>query len=125
MSQCPDNEIAKCWIKLTLSKEHSEDHRDNFWSFDILNDLCDNDPNRCYKIISIIRSLDGSDIVLANLAAGPLEDLLSKHGEEFIDRIEKDVFSDAQFKKLLGAVWQNSISDSVWERIKKIASPTW
>ena len=62
-------------------------------------------------------SLDTSEILLANIAVGPLEDLLKHRGEKFTDRIEEATRSDPVFKKMLGAVWQNTIPQKVWNRI--------
>jgi hypothetical protein len=108
-----------------LSAEDSVEYKENFWAYSKLCDLCDDDPEICLKAIEIIRSKDGSEKILSNLAAGPLEDLLSQHGEIFIERFEKMAKVDAQFKKLLGAVWQNSIPDHIWKRIKSVAGKSW
>ena len=59
------------------------------------------------------------------LAAGPLEDLLVAHGAQFIDRVEALADHDAQFKKLLGATWQNAMPATLWSRIKAVAGPSW
>jgi hypothetical protein len=69
--------------------------------------------------------MDGSDSILGNLAAGPLEDLLVDHGPEFIDRVEILARQDRQFRRLLGAVWQNAMSDDLWNRVKAVAGPSW
>jgi len=53
------------------------------------------------------------------LAAGPLEQVLSNHGGEIIDRVETLARQDPSFSSLLGGVWQNAMSDSVWERVQK------
>jgi hypothetical protein len=72
-----------------------------------------------------MRRLDGSDWILANIAAGPLENSLVYHGDKFIDRFEVLAREDQQFRKLLGAVWQNNMSDALWARVKAIAAPSW
>ena len=74
--------------------------------------------------MKIMWKLDSSEKILANIAAGPLEDLLVYHGEKFIDRVEEAAQSDPVFKKMLGAVWQNAIPDDVWNRVKAVAGPS-
>jgi Family of unknown function (DUF6869) len=96
-----------------------------FWAFERLSDLVRDDPEDAWKVIEMIRRLDGADRVLANLGAGPLENLLVAHGDEFIDRIECLAKSDEQFRKLLGIVWQNKMSDAIWMRVKAVAAPSW
>lgn len=62
---------------------------------------------------------------LGNISAGPLEDLLAKKGEFYIDRIEELARKDSKFKSLLDGVWQNSTANEVWERVKKARDPVW
>jgi hypothetical protein len=118
------NKIAETWINLQRLPEAAPEREDKFWSWDRLWELVRDDPEAAWGVIQIIRE-DGSDRILANLAAGPLEDLLVEHGDQFIDRVEALARRDAQFKKLLGAVWQNSMSLKLWRRIKAVAGPSW
>jgi hypothetical protein len=52
-------------------------------------DLIRNDPEMAWRIMKIMWKLDSSEKILANIAAGPLEDLLKYHGEKFINRVEE------------------------------------
>ncbi|WP_197490353.1 DUF6869 domain-containing protein [Halothiobacillus diazotrophicus] len=113
--------LVTAWISLHHAQEKSPEYIDNFWAFTALSDLCDTNPDLCWDLIEEIRRTDGSEIILANLAAGPLEDLLSQHGPRFIETIEKQAKNDLQFKKMLGAMWQNNIADEVWKRVMSIA----
>lgn len=119
------NKLINAWILLRHAEENSPEYNDNFWAFNSLSDISIKEPELCWELIEKIRKKDGSDVVLSNLAAGPLEDLLVKHGNQFIDLIEKDAKKDMQFRKLLGAVWKNDIDDDVWTRIKRVAGPSW
>ena len=57
---------------------------------------------------------------LGKLAAGPLEDLLSKHGHAFIDRVELLARSNSKFAWLLGGVWQHTMPESIWLRVQAV-----
>jgi hypothetical protein len=116
--------LVKTWIALHHAEAKSQAYNDNFWAFTALSDLCETSPDRCWEVIQGIRKSDGSDKILANLASGPLEDFLVQHGHKFIDAVEKLAREDEQFRKLLGAVWQNDIAEDVWVRIKRVAGPT-
>ena len=118
------NKIAEAWTEFCRLPEDTLEREQRFWSYEQLCELVQNDPETAWRIIQIIRR-EGSDLILSNLAAGPLEDLLVAHGDRFIDRIETLAERDAQFKKLLGATWQNSMSPAVWKRIKAVAGPSW
>ncbi len=57
---------------------------------------------------------------LGTLAAGPLEDLLSMHGENFIERVESEARRNPAFAWLLGGVWQHTMSESIWTRVQSV-----
>jgi hypothetical protein len=114
--------LAEAWIEDAHKKRGSRDA--SFAAFEQLWDLIQCEPEDAWRVIGAIRQMDGSDSVLANLAAGPVESLLAKHGDSFIDRIETLARRDPQFRKLLGAVWRNRISEKVWARMKAVAGPS-
>jgi hypothetical protein len=57
---------------------------------------------------------------LATLAGGPLEDLLSLHGESFIERVEAEARANLKFAWLLGGVWQHTMSEEIWLRVQSV-----
>lgn len=66
-----------------------------------------------------------SDRVIAVFAAGPLEDLLAKHGQKYIDRIEELALEDEKFNMLLGGVWRNTMASEVWNRVQTARKQVW
>ncbi len=118
-------QIAIAWIGLHHVPEKSPEWEGHFWAFDRVCDLIQDDPEAAWEVIDAIRQRDGSDLILSNLAAGPLEDLLVAHGDKFVARIEEIARSDDQLRKLLGATWQNDMPDALWSRIQAVAAPSW
>jgi len=59
---------------------------------------------------------------LGYVAAGPLEACLAKFGEELIDRVEAEAARSPRFRRALGDVWQNAMSDEVYARVRRAAS---
>ena len=57
---------------------------------------------------------------LCHIAAGPLEDLLSKHGAEYIDEVERRAEVDPKFARMLSGVWRLTMSDDVWVRVEAL-----
>lgn len=55
------------------------------------------------------------------LAAGPLEDLLSIYGEQFIEKCEDFARRDRRMAWLLGGVWQFQMTDEIWSRVQTAA----
>ena len=85
----------------------------------------DADPEDCWCAILEILSRHPSGDVIAVLAAGPLEDILVRHGPRFIDRIEQLSKEDPAFRDLLGGVWQNSMTSEIWKRVVSARGAPW
>src|SRR5262249_25692720 len=54
-----------------------------------------------------------SDEELGHIAAGPVECLLGKYGEEYIGEVERQAASDPKFARMLAGVWKYMMSDDV------------
>lgn len=92
------------------------------WADELINELTSENPDVAWKFIQRVVSKTENSYVLEILAAGPLEGLLSAHGEYVIERVESEAANNPQFRSVLALVWQNLMADSIWERVKK-ASP--
>lgn len=115
-------EMAGAWERIYLAEKGGEDYKDNFWAYHELSDLVDDEPDSALLVMQMIWQSSDDQQVLTNLAAGPLEDFLVKHGELFIDQIEDLARRDNKLSMLLGNVWKNDIADLVWARIQKFSS---
>ncbi len=82
--------------------------------------LVEDAPERAWDTILSILANPRAEPILGVLAAGPLEDLLSHHGEAFIERVEACASSDPKFAWLLGGVWQFLMSDDIWRRVQAV-----
>jgi hypothetical protein len=89
-----------------------------------VDELVRSEPEFAWLVIQTIFAASQNDLERACLAAGPLEDLLAKHGEVFIERIEKAAAADDDFRELLVGVWRNVIAPQVWERLQRAAGPS-
>lgn len=116
-----DKQVVEAWIELQRTPRESDRHKQLFWSFDRLDDLIRTQPAKAWPVILDILRADPSDKILQNLAAGPLEDLLVRHGSSFIDDVEAEAGRDPMFRKLLGGVWKRDIVDDVWDRVVRCA----
>jgi uncharacterized protein DUF6869 len=75
------------------------------------------DPDQCWRFLEIARRADLSDQQLAYLSAGPFEDLLKRHGGDFIARVEVAARDDVKMRVLVGTVWRAGMSDELWDRV--------
>ena len=108
------NRLVEAWIGGHESEDGTPEHERNWWAISQVMDWAlDGEADRLWVFILTAYKRNLSDRVVSVLAAGPLEDLLAKHGPMFIDRVEQLASQDEKFNSLLGGVWQNTMSDRV------------
>ena len=122
MNETDDLGLAKAWIALQHAERRMKDGDARFEAHIALDELRTSDPERCWSVILRIFEQDQSEKLLANLAAGPLEDLLATHGERFIERVETLARQEPRFRFTIQMVWRNTISEPVWARLRKAAT---
>jgi hypothetical protein len=49
-----------------------------------------------------------------------MEHLLGKHGEQYIDEVERRAAADPKFARMLSGVWKYVMSDEVWARVEAL-----
>ena len=59
------------------------------------------------------------------LSAGPVEDVLSFHGDRFIERFEELALRDRRMAWLLGGTWQFQMSAEIWHRVQLAGDRTY
>jgi hypothetical protein len=82
--------------------------------------MCHDDPAQAWQFILAVLATDQSNIVMENLSAGPLENLLVQHPAETILKVEAESQTNPAFRKLLGGVWKNDMPDDVWKRVQAV-----
>jgi hypothetical protein len=110
------------WISFRYQMHNAKrkDDEDKIQCYDMeLMDICiiSKLPKLALSIILKILEKDSTDVVIPVLAAGELEDILSLHGEDIIDLVERTARENLKFKKLLGGVWQAEMSSEIYKRV--------
>jgi hypothetical protein len=77
-------------------------------------------PERAWEAILKLVEDSRARQFLGYLAAGPVEDLLSLHGAQFIARIEAAARPNSIFAGMLDGVWQCSMPDEIWSRVQAV-----
>jgi hypothetical protein len=120
-------DVAKGWIaywRQQLETGQFPDTGDGH----VVDRLVEQEPDVGWAaILAILEGIDAepSSRLFQVLAAGPLENLLTHHGEAFVARVESEARRNSRFNLLLGGVWQNAMSDGVWARVQACRSGTW
>lgn len=130
MNNLPE-QIASDWIAFARDDANKapDDVFTRGWA---LYDLVEDAPSTAWIVMKIVVAhYSENDLyslvrteaqrVVGNLAAGPLENLLSAHGSLFIDAAEAEARSDRRMAWTLGGVWQSNIPDAIWARLQRSA----
>jgi len=108
------------WLALQDAVSGSREYDDAFWAHEDLDELCSSSPDDAWEVILGVLARTPSDRALGSLAAGPLEDLLARHGPSVIERVEREARQSRAFANLLGGVWQNTMPDDIWARVTAV-----
>ena len=115
-----DSSLVSAWLALQhLGRrgKNSAEYHELFWAFHKVWELCDSSPHEAWEFVVAAWRADQSQVIGENLSAGPLEDLLAKHGDKVIDRVEAEAKMDPSFAFLLGGVWRNEMDENIWTRV--------
>ncbi|MEY4564031.1 MAG: hypothetical protein RLZZ618_3308 [Pseudomonadota bacterium] len=112
--------FAESWIAYWHTEEGSVERDELFPICELEGNLVREAPHDAWKLILRILELDKSVQIREVLSAGPLEDLLSYHGEALIDTIETEARANPHFAQLLGGVWQNAMPTAIWSRVQAV-----
>lgn len=119
-------EVVDAWI---LAQESNDDialNEVNPWPIETVMDWrIEGKHDLIWRFILTIYKRNLSTKVQAMLAAGPLEDFLTDFGEVYIEQVEKLAQEDQNFNRLLGGVWQNAMTDNVWQRVQAVRKELW
>lgn len=77
-------------------------------------------PEQHWQFILAAVAQAASDGELEHVAAGPLRRLLSWHGEEYIDEVERQAATDRKFGRALTGVRKSTIADHLWTRLQAL-----
>ncbi|ODB96268.1 DUF6869 domain-containing protein [Candidatus Thiodiazotropha endoloripes] len=123
MEPSDNHSIAKSWIAMHLAGSGTKVYEENFWAFEKLDDLIHKDPHRALEIIKAIIKADSSELILSNLGAGQIEDLMCYNDAAVIDDIQAEAEAEANllFKKAMSSTWLDSSDTKHLERFYKIA----
>ena len=95
-------------------------HEENFWAFNAMDDLCDEDPQLAWSItLDLIARADDENEV-GSIAAGPLEELIRKHPNVIWDDLIAKAHTDERFRSAVHGVWVFPEDGDVFERFAEL-----
>lgn len=102
--------------------DHWRTKRDDLaWAWDKVTDKILADPREGWHLVRELIQAAPTEDALLYVAAGPLEDFLSKHGRPFIALITSAAEKDPRMKRALGGVWgKNRMDPLVWSEVQRL-----
>lgn len=94
------NELASAYLRYFGSKR-----KEDWWAWNDVDDLVRRDAERGWEVTRVLVNKSSSDEALAYVAAGPLEDLLKRHGLAVIDRIDNESEINDRLRVALSGVY--------------------
>ena len=83
------------------------------------------DPDQGWTLILEGIRRASSEKILGMIGASAIENFLSHHGKQFIDRVEHQAEADPRFRTALAHMWKfGEIDESVWERVRRLQEGT-
>lgn len=70
-----------------------------------------------WRLIELAAEMDLTIEQAAFFAAGPVEDILGQHGDDFIDRLEAAAGTQPRMRLFVAGVWRGRMSDAIWGRL--------
>jgi hypothetical protein len=115
LSQKDWQDFAAAWIA-ELGGASSDE---NFGQKVVLMNFTASPAQQWQFVVAAVNSARTEDHLDA-IAAGPLEHLLSTHGDEYISLVEAESNRSKAFANAVAGVWRNSMSNDVWLRLQAI-----
>ena len=125
MNEVEFSKLVDAWIVhsafgLNNDGQKTKCYEEYWWAAEmVMNWKYDDEPELLWRFIVEVHMRDAGEKVAGQLAAGPIEDLMSEFGESYIQRVEALAGKDARFKRTLCGTWQDMMSDEVWARFQQ------
>ena len=113
------DEWVDTWIDYHNYDSKSKEAEDHFWAIKTAFNFGYDNPEMLWRLILEVLKRNPPPLAEGMLAVGPLEDILTKYGPLFIDRVEKEAAVNPKFKDLLSEVWEDDNDDEIWRRVQK------
>jgi hypothetical protein len=119
------SQLIAAYMAYAQAPRHSAQQNMLSWAWERFDDLARSYPLVCLQLCEEMLEYMPDDKVMALLAAGPLEDVLARHGPAVIEEVETRARRLPRFRHLLGGVWKNAMTDEVWDRVCKARGKVW
>ena len=111
-------ELVEKWIAYCQNRQTVTNFLLPVW--EQVDEIIDRDPEMGWLLVLDLVEAAPDDLVLANIAAGPLENLLNNSSDLLVDRVDNEARRNPKFRRCLTGVW--GLPTSIQSRIAKYLS---
>jgi hypothetical protein len=109
-----DSELVAAYLRYFDTNDESL-----FWAWERIEDVVLSDPECGWSLILTLVAEAANERCLSYVAAGPLENMLNRHGDAVIARVELQARRDPKFRLALSNVWGTSRAEGdVFARVR-------
>lgn len=116
------NSLVTTWIELQSLTPDDPSHLKLEWAAVELNMLCLENPDEAWNVVKEVFESSEDPWVLENLGAGPLETLLSMHGDNTLQEVRIYSRQRPRFLKVLAHVWTHALPPDVAEQVASLTN---
>jgi len=106
-------ELAEAYLKNYRTRLDED-----FWAFEEVNEACNNFESGLEITLALISSANNEQ-ELSYVAAGPVEDMLTMHGNKAMEAFEKAILNSDKILEALAGVWLSESNEvySTWKQL--------
>ncbi|WNH53209.1 DUF6869 domain-containing protein [Stenotrophomonas oahuensis] len=112
--------LVTTWIELQSLAPDDPSRLKCEWAAVELNMLCLENPGEAWSVVKEVFESSEDPWVFENLGAGPLETLLSMHGESTLEEVRIYLRQRPGFLKVLAHVWTHALPPDVAEQVFRL-----
>jgi len=115
-----DDALVEAYLAHGRARFEGPEREDLSWAYDRVTEIVDG-KSVADAMELTLALVDKSPLEILNyVAAGPVEDLLSRHGRATIDPLLKAAETDAKLRLALAGVWgENRLESEVYRRLQE------
>jgi len=110
--------LARAWLRCI--RESIETPECSKWWEIVVNLGLWGAPEFIWAFVKRTLDIAETDGELGSIAAGPIEYLLGRSGDEYIEIVETECLKNSKLRRSLGMCNQYRMSDDVWSRVQKL-----
>ncbi len=92
----------------------------HWWAYSTVDNLVSENTNETWPLILRVIALADTDELIEAIGAGPLENLLSKHGPVLLARVQDESARSPKLRAALGHVWLSPSENAAVDDLLKL-----